>query len=73
MELYENDHTILQRNYRNITNLWSFSNKYFVKFHVKNIGSNMIVLYLNIWYNQMSYKRIALYIYMQAPTVHKNV
>ena len=28
----------------------------------------MIVLYPNLCYNQLSYKKIALYIYMQAPT-----
>ena len=36
-EMYYKD-TILQRNYRKMTILWSFSYNSFVKFHCKKIG-----------------------------------
>ena len=48
--------TILQRNYRKMTILWSFSNNSFVKFHGNNFGSyNMTMLYSNSYYNEVSY------------------
>ena len=41
--------TILQRNYRKMTIVWSFSYNSFVKFHGKKIGShNMTVFYPNL-------------------------
>ena len=46
--------TILQRNYRKMAILWSFSCNSFVKFHGKYIGGlvshNMTVLYPNQFY-----------------------
>ena len=45
-----------------VTLKWSFSYKFFVKFHVKKIGSHkMTVFYPNLRHNEVCYKRIALY------------
>ena len=66
--------TILQRNYRKMTILWSFSYNFFVKFifwsfpiisflnsMVKKIGShNMTMLNQNMGYNKVCYKGTAL-------------
>ena len=53
---------ILQRNYRKMTILWSFSYNSFVKFHGKIFSShNVTVLYSNLWYNKVCYKGTALY------------
>ena len=54
--------TILQRNYRKMTIIWSFSYNSFVKFHGKKFGShNMTVLYSNPCFNEVCYKGTALY------------
>ena len=50
--------TILQRNYRKMTILWSFPYNSFVKFQVKH---NMTVLYPNLCSNEVCYKGTALY------------
>ena len=53
--------TILQRNYRKMTNLWSFSYNSFVKLYGKKIGShNMTPLHPDLCYNEVCYKRTAL-------------
>ena len=50
--------TILQKNYRKMTIPWSFSYNPFVKFHGKINGShNMTVLYPNLCYKKVFYKR----------------
>ena len=54
--------TILQRNYRIITILWSFSNYSYVKFYGKKFESHiMTVLYLVLCFNKVCYKETALY------------
>ena len=55
--------TILQKNYRKMTILWSFSYNSFEKFISKKIGSGyMTAFYPNPYYNEVCYKGIALYI-----------
>ena len=55
--------TILQRNYREMTITWSFSNNSFVKFHGKIFFGSyiMTMIYPNLWYNKVYYKGTALY------------
>ena len=49
--------TILQRNYRKMTVIWSFSYNSFVKFHGKKIGSHyMARFFLNPCNNEVCYK-----------------
>ena len=57
--------TILQRNYRKMTIVWSFSYNSYVKFYGKNIGSHdMTVLYPNMFlYNEVCCKGIVMYCY----------
>ena len=53
--------TILHRNYRKMTILWSFSYNSIVKFHGQKIGSLMTVLYPNMCYNEVCCKGTALF------------
>ena len=48
--------TILQRNYRKMTILWSFSYSAFLKFHGKNGNYSMTMLCPNQNYNKVCYK-----------------
>ena len=62
---HENDYSILQRNYRIMTIVWSLSYNSFVKFHlmVIKLGShNMAMLYPHSCYNKVCYKKTTVYI-----------
>ena len=55
--------TILQRNYRKMTIVWSFFYTSFVKFHGKIFGSHkMTMLYPNLCYNKVCGKGRSLYV-----------
>ena len=57
--------TILQRIYRKMTILWSFSYNSLVKFHGKKIRRQiMTVLYTDLCYNEECYKGTAPYMYI---------
>ena len=58
--------TILQRNYRKMTILWSFSCNSFVKFQGKKMGATTRQCYHVISksvYNEVCYKETALHLY----------
>ena len=58
-----NKGTILQRNYRKMTTLWSFSYNSFAKFHgTKNWEPQHDSVISNLCYNEACYKGTALFI-----------
>ena len=60
--------TILQRNYRKPTILWSFSYDSFAKFHNKTFEShNMTMLYPNLCYNEVCNTGSTLHVVVHVP------